>query len=92
MNLKINHAIRNLMKTKNISLTAMARACGKNRGNDISSRLMNENLSFNTAIEMLNVLGYEVVIQEKRQGSRRADQIVIDQLDNYDLSELLKGE
>ena len=30
-------------------------------------------------IEMLGVLGYELVIQEKKSGARRSDQIVIDQ-------------
>jgi hypothetical protein len=35
-------------------------------------------MSFDKAIEMLNVLGYEVVIQERKSGNRRNDQIVID--------------
>lgn len=75
----INQAIRGLMKTKNISLLSMAKALGKTRGNEISSRLRSENMSFNSAVEMLTVLGYEIVIQECKQGSRRSDQIVIDQ-------------
>lgn len=75
----INQAIRNLMKEKGVSLLSMAQALGKQRGNDISSRLRSENMSFNSVVEMLNVLGYEVVIQERKQGARRADQIVIDQ-------------
>lgn len=36
-------------------------------------------MSFDKAVEMLNVLGYEVVIQERRPGARRAEQSVIDQ-------------
>lgn len=40
---------------------------------------MNQNLTFDKAVEMLDVLGYEIVIQERRPGARRADQIVIDQ-------------
>lgn len=79
--MKINKAIRDLMKEKKMSLSAMAEAIGKSKGNDVSARLNNGNMSFDKAVEMLNVLGYEIVIQEKKQGSRRADQIVIDQKD-----------
>ena len=90
----INHAIRNLMKSKNISLLSMAKSLGKQRGNEISSRLRSENMSFNSAVEMLNVLGYEIVIQERKPGVRRADQIVIDQLEDkkYDLNTLLSSD
>lgn len=77
--MKINTAIRDLMKEKKMSLSAMAEAIGKNKGNDISARLNHSNMSFDKAVEMLNVLGYEIVVQEKKQGGRRADQIVIDQ-------------
>lgn len=77
--MQINKAIRSLMKEKNISLISMAKAIGKQRGNDVSSRLLSPNMTFDKAVEMLDVLGYEVVIQERKPGARRADQIVIDQ-------------
>lgn len=77
--MKINKAIREIMKNKKISLSTMAKALGKDKGNDISARLNNGNMSFDKAVEMLDILGYEVVIQEKKQGGRRVDQIVIDQ-------------
>jgi hypothetical protein len=79
--MKINKAIRDIMKLKNMSLSAMAIAVGKTKGNDISARLNNDNMSFDKVVEMLDVLGYEVVLQERKQGGRRADQIVIDQKD-----------
>lgn len=75
--MNISDAIRQVMKKKNISLLSMATAVGKKRSNDISSRLAYKNMSISSAIEMLNVLGYELVIQEKRPGARRDDQIVI---------------
>ena len=75
----INKAIREIMKNKKVSLASMATSIGKGKGNDISARLNHSNMSFDKAVEMLNVLGYEIVIQEKKQGGRRADQIVIDQ-------------
>jgi hypothetical protein len=77
--MQINKAIRSLMKEKNISLISMAKAIGKQRGNDVSSRLLSPNMTFDKAVEMLDVLGYEIVIQERKPGARRADQIVIDQ-------------
>lgn len=90
----INKAIRELMKTKNVSLLTMAKALGKERGNEISSRLRSTNLYFNSAVEMLSALGYEIVIQERKPGVRRADQIVIDQKEDpkYDLNALLGSE
>ncbi len=89
--MKINKAIREVMRSKGISLSAMGSSLKKTdkntgevvglKGNDVSARLNNDNLSFDKALEMLNVLGYEIVIQEKRPGARRAGQIVIDQVD-----------
>ena len=90
--MKINKAIRHIMKIKGVSLNAMGnhlhkvdRQTGETKcliGNDVSARLNNDNLSFNKAVEMLDALGYEIVLQEKNQGGRQADQIVIDQQDN----------
>lgn len=89
--MKVNKAIREVMRNKNMSLSAMGSSLKKVdkktgeivvlKGNDVSARLNNDNLSFDKAVEMLSVLGYEIVIQEKKQGGRRADQIVIDQRD-----------
>lgn len=90
--MKINKTIRLIMKQKGISLSAMGsslrkvdRTTGEIKpltGNDMSARLNNDNLSFDKALEMLNVLGYEIVVQEKKQGGRRADQFVINQQDD----------
>ena len=77
--MQINKAIRQVMRDKNVTLLTMAKAVGKQRGNDVSSRLLSPNMTFDKAVEMLDVLGYEVVIQERKPGARRADQIVIDQ-------------
>lgn len=77
--MQINKVIRELMKKKNTSLLSMAKSLGKEKGNDISARLHHSNMSFDKAVEMLDVLGYEIIVQERKQGGRRADQIVIDQ-------------
>lgn len=77
--MQINKAIRQVMRDKGVSLLSMAKAIGKDRTGDVNARLYSPNMTFNKAVEMLDVLGYEVVIQERKPGARRADQIVIDQ-------------
>lgn len=87
--MEINKAIRDIMKNKGMSLSSMGKSLRKVdkksgltsslSGNDVSARLNNSNMTFDKAVEMLNILGYEIVLQEKRQGGRRSDQIVIDQ-------------
>ena len=67
------------MRDKSVTLLSMAKAIGKQQANEVSSRLTNPYMSFDKAVEMLSVLGYEVVIQERRPGARRAEQSVIDQ-------------
>lgn len=77
--MQINKAIRQVMRDKGVTLLSMAKAIGKERSGDVNARLYYSNMTFNTALEMLDVLGYEIVIQERKPGARRADQIVIDQ-------------
>lgn len=83
--MQINKAIRNVMKKKDMSLLSMAKALGYERGNDVSARLVRPNMTFDQAVKMLSILGYEVVIQEIKKGNRRADQIVIDQREEVEL-------
>lgn len=77
--MQINKAIRQVMRDKGVTLLSMAKSIGKERTSDVNARLYYSNMTFNTAVEMLDVLGYEIIIQERRPGARRADQIVIDQ-------------
>lgn len=77
--MQINKAIRQVMRDMGVTLLSMAKSIEKERTSDVNARLYYSNMTFNTAVEMLDVLGYEIVIQERRPGARRADQIVIDQ-------------
>lgn len=77
--MQINKAIRQVMRDKGVSLLSMAKAIGKERSGDVNARLYYSNMTFDKAVEMLDVLGYEIIIQERRPGARRTDQIVIDQ-------------
>ena len=74
----INKAISHLMKENKVTQLSMARSIGKERANEVSSRLSNGNMTFDRAIEMLEVMGYEVVIQKRKQGARGRDQIVLE--------------
>ena len=74
----INKAISQLMKDNKVTQLSMARAIGKERPNEVSSRLNNANMTFDRAIEMLEVMGYEVVIQKRKPGARARDQIVLE--------------
>lgn len=73
----INKIIAACMKEKNVTQQAMAKAINKDKATDVSARLASKNMTFSKAIEMLEVMGYEVVVQEKRQGRRVDGQMVV---------------
>lgn len=90
--MKINNAIKEIKNRKNISWDVMARSMTSRKdmtprlGKDISATLAkSDDLRINTIIDMTNALGYEVVVQEKRPGLRREDQIVITSVDAKDI-------
>lgn len=86
----ITKAIREVMRTKGMSLIDMAHAIGKNRAGDVSARLAHSNMTFDKAVEMLDALGCEVVIQDKGKSLLDRGQIVVDQKPEYDLEKILK--
>jgi hypothetical protein len=73
----VNKIIAKIMKEKGVTQQVMATSIGKKKATDISSRLHYDNMTFARAIEMLDVLGYEVVIQKRTAGRRADDQIVV---------------
>lgn len=77
----INEAISRIMKEKGVTQKAMAESIGKKYATDVSSRLASRNMTFNKAIEMLSVMGYEVTVQPRKAGSRPLGQIVIERSD-----------
>lgn len=74
---QINEIIKALMKEQGMPQLAMAKAIGKQRANDVSARLMSGNMTMDRVIEMLDILGYEVVVQKRTAGNRGKDQIVV---------------
>ena len=75
----INEAISKIMKELKYTQIAMARQLGKEKATDISARLASKNMTFNRALEMLAVLGYEVTVQPIKSdpGPRIKGQYVI---------------
>lgn len=48
--MQINKAIRQVMKGKGVTLLSMAKAIGKEKGNDVSSRPSSPNMTFKNAV------------------------------------------
>lgn len=59
----INEAISKIMKERGYTQFAMAKKIGKEKATDVSARLASKNMTFNKALEMLEVMGYEVTVQ-----------------------------
>jgi DNA-binding XRE family transcriptional regulator len=79
--MKIKEVIRLAMKETKTTQQQLADRIGARHQSVISERLKMDNLSINTALEMLEALGYEMVIQEKRRGRKREGQITIERSD-----------
>lgn len=73
----VNKAIREIMRSKGVTLQSMAKSIKKEEAKEVSSRLGSKNMTFDKAIEMLSVMGYEVVVQPRTSGDRKAGQYVI---------------
>lgn len=71
-------AIREIMTRTGWSQTRMAKKLGKNQS-VIGTRLKEggKDISFNNAIEMLDEMGYEVVIQPVGNGRRKDGALVV---------------
>ncbi|MCD8201026.1 MAG: helix-turn-helix domain-containing protein [Clostridia bacterium] len=76
----VTKAISKIMKEQKCTQRTMAMALGMKRASDVGSRLSYDNLSFDKAVEMLNVLGYEVVFQPVTGGHRKEGSVVVNQV------------
>ena len=75
----INEAISKIMKERGYTQFEMAKKIGKEKATDVSARLASKNMTFNKALEMLEVMGYEVTVQPMKTepGPRIKGQYVI---------------
>lgn len=76
--MKMNEAIKAAMKDTKTTQAQLADRIGAKSQSVIAQRLSLKNLSVDTVIEMLDALGYELVIQEKKRGRRPDGQLVIE--------------
>jgi len=72
----INDVIRFVMAERGVTHREMAASIGMPGASAVGARLNSNNMTFDRAIEMLEVLGYEVVVQPRRE-TRSDDQIVL---------------
>lgn len=80
--MKIGEAIKLAMKKQKTTQQQLADRIGVKSQSVIAQRLRMDNLSVDTVLEMLDYIGYEMIIQEKKRGRRPEGQIVIER--SYD--------
>lgn len=76
--MKITDAIRAAMKNQKISQVRLTEQLGLKSQSVVAQRLRTDNLSVDTVVEMLDSIGYEMVIQEKKRGRKTEGQLVIE--------------
>ena len=83
--MKTSEAVREIMKEKNITVGAMARAISDMRGADengnkievlprlITDRLAQKNISVSNLVEMLKTLDYKIVLVPRNKGEKEGE-------------------
>lgn len=66
--MKIGEAIKIAMKNKKITQTTLAEMVGVKSQSVIAERLKMDNISINVVLDMLNAVGYEMIIVSKNEG------------------------
>lgn len=76
--MKIGDAINKILDDMRWTKTYFAHQMGYVRSSAFTTLFSKNNIELNTLCRMAEVLGYEVVLQKKRQGRRAEDQIVLE--------------
>ena len=82
--MKVSEAIKEAMRQTKTSQKMLAERIGVKNQSTIAMRLKQESIGVNNVIEMLDAIGYEMVIQEKKRGRRAEGQMVITLTDGND--------
>ena len=69
--MKINEAIRKIMKIKGVTQTQMKETLGYKSQSNVAGRLKSD-MQMSNVVEFLNALNYEIVIQPKSTRGKRA--------------------
>lgn len=75
--MKVGKAIKQAMKATHTTQMQMKERIGAKSQSVVSMRLSSDGLSISNVLEMLDAIGYELVIQPKRPGRRPEGQFVI---------------
>lgn len=67
--MKIGEAIKKAMKAEKITQVQLAEKVGAKSQSVIAERLKMDNISINVIIDMLDAVGYEMVIQPKNNNT-----------------------
>lgn len=77
--MKVNEYVKQLIKGSGFTQTTLAKALGYNNQSSVAMRLSkNNSMTVDNLAEMLNVLGYDLVIQPKKRGRKPDDQFIIE--------------
>lgn len=75
--MKVGDAVKIAMKAQKTTQQQLADRIGATSQSVIAQRLRMPNLSVDVILQMLDAIGYEIIIQEKKRGRRPEGQIVI---------------
>ncbi len=83
--MKTSDAVREIMKNKNVTVGAMARAISDARGKDengnkveilprlVTDRLAQKNISIANLVELLRTLDYKIVLVPRNKGEKEGE-------------------
>lgn len=74
----IGDAVNKILADMKWTKTHLAHQMGYARPSAFTTLFAKNNIGLNTLCRMAEVLGYEVVLQKKRQGRRAEDQIILE--------------
>lgn len=73
-----NEIIKELIKRSDFTQTTLARAMGYSTQSGIASRLNKNDMGVSLLVKMLDILGYDLVIQPKKRGRKSEDQFFVE--------------
>lgn len=76
--MKTSEILKVAMKEKGVTQVALAFMMGFSSQGSIGNMLKRENMDSDVFVELLDNLGYEVVVQPKTQGQRKAGSMVVE--------------
>ena len=80
-------AIEQILKEKKLTKVAVAKMLNLNAPNSIKARMQRKGVWIHKLVELLDVLGYEIVVQRKSMGEPPEDVYVIDPTSYYNEGE-----